>query len=337
MIDLIQKCKSVIPSKIKRLCSKIEPDRLKYYQLIKQSDELNYKLIKYIWWKNFHIEIKHAQLEKNHSSVKSNYDTYTEQSCWIQTTEFKDNDKLRNTLLKKIATQPKKKYINKSLETLNIYGMLCCKYQHLLDDDQQNSVSDCIKQSLNVILNQGKLKKTRITDEKSDKLIGENKKILEKIAKTEIKNENYQLKSDLWIRKIIFEEIKQHINKIHKVEQVPKNTYKIQQMQQEVNETISIMRSNVEKVITRGQSLEVLLEKTEDLKERSEELFVNTKRIRHKTANKKIFYYALTVVVTVAITALICYCVYTTFSKSSQSLDNVALMQNMGKLINSIT
>ncbi|GHM58495.1 MAG: hypothetical protein sL5_06440 [Candidatus Mesenet longicola] len=335
MVGLIQKCKSAIPSKIKRLCSKIKPDRRKHYLLVRCNDEFNYKLIKYIWWKNFHVKVKNAQLEKNHSSVKSNYNTYTEQLCWIQTTKFKDNEKLRNTLLKKIATQPKKKYINKSLETLNVYGMLCCKYQHLLDDDQQNSVSDCIKQNLEVILSQGKLEKTKITGQKANKLISENEKVLEKIGKVEVKNENYQSKSDLWIREIIFEEIKRYIGML-KNKQIDQ---KMQQTQQEVNELRSEALELIDKVETRGQPLEVLLEKTENLKEAAEEFFSNTKRIKHKykTANSKTFYYALAVAVAIAVTTLICYCIYTTFSKPNQSLDNVTLTQNVEKLINSIT
>ncbi|XGA08708.1 MAG: hypothetical protein U0X86_001014 [Wolbachia endosymbiont of Xenopsylla cheopis] len=286
MVGLIQKCKSAIPSKIKRLCSKIKPDRPKHYLLVRCNDEFNYKLIKYIWWKNFHVKVKNAQLEKNHSSVKSNYNTYTEQLCWIQTTKFKDNEKLRNTLLKKIAIQPKKKHIHKSLETLNIYGMLCCKYQHLLNDDQQNSVSDCIKQSLEVILNQGKLKRTKITDQETDKLIDKNEKVLEKIAKIEEKNKDYQSKSDLWIRRIIFDKIKEYVR-----------TLKMQQLQQELNEVKDEAFKCVEGVITRGEALEELQKKAENLQEGAKLFHNNGKRIKHKykTANNKILFYTLAV------------------------------------------
>ncbi|WP_339046145.1 hypothetical protein [Candidatus Mesenet endosymbiont of Agriotes lineatus] len=334
MVDLIQKCKSAIPSKIRRLCSKIKFDKPKHYLLVRQNDKLNYRLIKYIWWKNFYSQAENEQLRHNYSENNNNQDECNTQLFLGIVKRSEDaSSKLSSKIKKRLKAIDNinillsnggifhKKQIHKALEASRMHCKIYNACYHGLA--QQEWFSSFVKKNLRVILSQGKLERTKITDQEADKLIKKNEKVLRKVEKH---SGNRQQKISLETRKIIFKEIKEYII-----------TLKMQQLQQELNEVKDEALKCVEGVITRRQSLKILLEKTKNLKEAAKEFFSNTKIVRHETANNKIFYYALTVVATIVVTALICYCIYTTFSKPSQSLDNVALMQNVGKLINSIT
>lgn len=306
----------------------IEPN-----ELVSRNDELNYELIKYIWGKNYRSPATSNQLEQNNLGMKSSHNIDLGILFQNIALELKNNTELKdrlNMLLSKITRQSKKKYTYKSLKILYAYGAL--HYSHKDGSYQQESVIDFVKRNLNTILSQGKLKEIKVISRaQSEELINENQKVISELEKL---SSNHQREISLKTRKIILKEIKQYVEKIHKDEQVSRNTKKVQQMQQQANEVVSIMYDNLKKIMDREESLNILEEKACSIAKMGKEFLDNTKRIKHKTANKKIFYYAA-IAAAIIVIALACY-IYTIFNSPNQSLDNVTLTQNIGELIRSV-
>lgn len=280
MIDLIKICKKV---------RNLIPDRIdlgnELNTLLRKNHELNYKLIKYIWWKNFHTKIK-----SNHSNQESNHGINLETLFWKVALELQNNEELKSkldTLLNKIPAQSQKKHARESLKILYAYGALY--YKHLNGGYQQDSVIDFVKRNLNTILNRGKLEKTKIsTQEQCRKLIEKNKGVIDKLKEC---SNNSKQKISLETRKIIFKEIEQYVDRIHEREQVLQNTQNIQQAQSGINEIKDRLLKCINGILTRGTSLAELEEKAENLKNGAAEFENNTKRARRKItkANKKLF------------------------------------------------
>lgn len=97
----------------------------------------------------------------------------------------------------------------------------------------------------------------------------------------------------------------QHLRKFNKGDVDDASTSKIRNLQRDVDEVKTVMTQNIGKILDRGDKLDILVDKTEDLSKSSESFAKSSRRLKNKAwwENKKLC--VITVAVILAIIGII--------------------------------